>query len=149
MDVEHIWYDWTGLGWPPAPNDDFGDPLGPITGTDVYYGIIDVNRPLEELNEELYDDPDITWVQLADFQLSSGADPCSYNLGILSSTDFVLFRFVASAEGTQTETIHQFQPSPPIRRPPTVSEWGLIVMALLLALAGTIAIVRRKQQIAA
>lgn len=150
VDVEHSWRDWTGTGWPPSPDDDFGDPLGPITGTDVYFGIIDVNRPLEELNEDLYDDPDITWEQLDDFQLDSVGDTASYNLGKVSNSDFVILRFVASDEGTQTETItiHQFQPSPPTRIP-TVSQWGLIIMAMLLVTVGMIVIVRRRRQVVA
>lgn len=145
VNIEHTWRDWTGTGYPPMPEDTLGEPLGPITGTNVYFGVTAVNRPLEELNEDRYDDPDITWEQLADFQLNSGGDTASYNLGRLSSRDFVLLRFVASGEGIQTETIHQFQPSPEV---PTVSQWGLIVMAALLVSAGTIVIVRRRRRVA-
>jgi len=149
IDVEHSWRNWTGTRWPPTPDDVLGDFLGPITGTDVYYAIANVERSLEQLNGDLYDDPDITWNQLDDFQLNNGGNTSSYNLGNLSSSDFVLLRFVASGDGIQTETIHQFQPSPPKIRPPTVSEWGLIVMALLLTTVGGIAIIRRRQQTAA
>jgi len=144
--IEHTWRDWTGTRFPPLPEDGLGDSLGPITGTDVYFAVTTVERPLEELNEDRYDDPDITWERLADFQLNSGGDTASYNLGRPSSRDFVLLRFVASGEGIQTETIHQFQPSPDI---PTVSQWGLIVMAALLVSAGAIVIVRRKRRVAA
>jgi hypothetical protein len=144
IDVEHSWRDRGGMRWPPTPDDVLGDFLGPITGTDVYYAIANVERSLEQLNEDLYNDPDITWNQLDDFQLDNGGDRASYNLGDQSSSDFMLLRFVASGEGIQTETILQFQPSP-IIRPPAVSEWGLIVMAMLLMTVGAIVIHKRRQ----
>lgn len=143
--VGHSWIEWTGRRWPPSTGDALGAPLGPITGTDVYYAITNVRRSLEELNEARYDDPDIKWERLADFRLTSGGDPASYNLGRLSNRDFVLLRFVATAERIRTETIHQFQPPSEI---PTVSQWGLIIMAVLLVSAGAI-VIRRRQRIAA
>lgn len=144
--VEHTWREWTGTGYPPEPEDDFGDPLGPITGTDVYYAITDHRRTLEDLNEDLYNDPEITWVALPDFLLSNAGDTDSYNLGELEPSDIVLLRFVASGEGISTPTIHQLQPNAPI---PTLSQWGLIVMAGLLLTVGAIVIRRRLKTVPA
>ena len=72
IDVEHSWRDWTGMRWPPTPDDVLGDFLGPITGTDVYYAVSNIERSFEQLNGDLYIDPDITWNQLDDFQLDMG-----------------------------------------------------------------------------
>jgi hypothetical protein len=142
VDVEHTWRDWTGTGFPPMPEDDLGDFLGPITGTEVYYAITNIERSLEELTEDLNTNPDITWVALPDFQLNNGGDTASIELRELSRTDFVLLRFVLSGEGIRTPTIHQFQRSPDT---PTVSQWGLIVMGLLLLVAGAVVIMRRSK----
>lgn len=145
-DVEHAWLDWTGTGFPPGEADDFGDPMGPITGTDVFYAITDFLRPLEDLTEALYNDPKLTWVGLNSFQLDNAGDTVAYDLGMLTRKDVVLLRFVASGSGISTPTIHQYRAAQDI---PTISEWGLMAMVLLVLTAGTIVFTRRRRSAAA
>ena len=106
MEVSNHWRDWTGDGWPIEEGDSLGDPMGTISGTEVFYAITDVERPMEELNGDLITDPSITWLPLSDFVLDY-LDTVSYDLGYHEDDDVVLFRFEASGEGQSSAEIVQ------------------------------------------
>ncbi len=147
VEVIHEWVDWTGTGYPIEPNDGPGAPMGPITITDVRYAITDTVRPLEDLNNDLLDPnltPELTWVDVNGVTLNYGQS-MPYNLGPLEASSVVLFRFMATGEGH--ESVEMIQYREPII--PTVSEWGLIVMAVLLLTAGAFVIVQRRRRVAA
>ena len=123
-----------------------GEPVGRITISNVSWAITEVNRPLEELDERLYDPDLINWNPLGDDVPLAYGETATYELGNLDKDTIVLFRFVASGAGQTSEEIIQFIVGPSI---PTVSQWGLIVMAALLVSAGAIVIVRRRRRVAA
>lgn len=142
--VGHDWASWTGDDYPPEPGDGPGTPHGPITVSNVYYALTDVERPMAQLDEALYTDPSITWVPLSGFGLTYGqANPI--NLGALPSDRVLLFRCEAAGEGATSQEIIQFR----LAVIPTVSEWGLIVLVLLMLTAGTILFAKRRRPVAA
>jgi hypothetical protein len=110
--IEHSWYEWTGTQFPPEEGDQIGDPMGPITITDLSYAIAGHMRPLDELNDDLLNDPSIEWFPLAtDVTLGSAGEAISYTVDQIGVDDVVLLRYVASGEGISTPTIQQFRPS--------------------------------------
>lgn len=139
-EVRHNWASWTGTGYPPQPGDGLGTPLGGITVSNVSYAICNVARPLEELNDGLLADPTLTWVPLGGFSLSYG-EMTPLDLGPIAAPEVVLLRFEAVGGGQTTTEIIQFR-APSV---PTVSEWGLIILTLLLLTAGTILVARRRR----
>ena len=128
--------------------------MGSITGTEVYYAITDHLRDMEDLNEGLFTDPTIDWNPLSGFELGCGQSEF-YNISELEpdleDLDVVLFRVEASA-GTQSSVemvqllVEEVTADPAI---PTVSEWGLIVITLLMLTAGTVVLGRRRRAAAA
>jgi hypothetical protein len=116
IEFEHTWRQWMGQHFPPDPGDWFGDSMGPIIGTEVYYGLADHVRPLEELNLALFDNGEIEWVPLEDFFLNSLGDTSTYVLDpdVVPAGGVVLLRVVLTSEehGLQTTTIYQFENMP-------------------------------------
>jgi len=142
--VGHDWANWTGDNYPPDSGDTEGTALGTITVSNVYYAVTNVERPMVDLDEALYTDPGITWVPLTGFSLDYGQTN-AIDLGALNPQDVLLFRCAASAGGETSEEIIQVA-LPTI---PTVSEWGLIILTLLLLTAGTIVFARRRRVVTA
>jgi hypothetical protein len=144
LTAEHTWHSWVGTGYPPAPSDHIGPPLGPITGTNVYWAATDHLRPLTELNDALYTDPSLTWAPLDDFSLLGSGATQDYTLSGpgLDSASFLLLRFVAAGEGLSTPTIQQIPLA--VHAIPTVSQWGLIILTLLLLASGIFVVYRRR-----
>jgi hypothetical protein len=137
----HDWSQWIGSGWPIQEGDGPGAPRGPITGTEVYYAITDTEYSMEELDSTLYNDPSITWNPLSNFLLSYG-DSTTYNLGNLLVGDVVLFRFMASGEGETSEEMVQYVVV--AQDIPTLPEWGMIILTVLL-LATAVWLMRKRK----
>ncbi|HUV35861.1 MAG TPA: T9SS type A sorting domain-containing protein, partial [Patescibacteria group bacterium] len=103
----NCWVNWTGDGWPPSPIDSLGDPVGPISGTQVYYAITDSIRSMDELNDDLYTDPAITWYPLNDFTVDYG-DSVTFDLrGRLNANHVMLLRYELSGAGLTAQDILQ------------------------------------------
>ncbi|MCP4583861.1 MAG: hypothetical protein GY839_19800 [candidate division Zixibacteria bacterium] len=107
IEILHNWINWVGQGWPILPSDGPGEPHGPITLTDLYYAVTDIQRPMEELNDSLFENPSLAWIPLSDTVLNYG-EIAPYNLGNLDSSDVVLVRFSISSEGESSDDIIQF-----------------------------------------
>lgn len=108
VEVGNYWSEWNGLGYPPQEGDGLGGPRGPVTGTEVYYAITDVERSMEELNEDRIADPNITWVGLNNFGLGYGATTF-YNLGQREPDDIVIFRVRVQPTGVGDSTLEMVQ----------------------------------------
>ncbi len=131
--------------WNDATNEP-GDPLGTIYGRDVQYAVTDYFRPLEDLNDDLFTDGSITWHQLDPFTLENFGDDNApgYDLGALAQSDIVLFRFYTGPAESETDNYELVQFCLSETCIPAVSQWGILVIALLLAAGGTIVIRRRR-----
>lgn len=79
------------------------------------------------------------------FALNPGESPIEFDLGMIHKSRRVLFRFYNDADsniyGTDDYEVVQFWV---LKEIPTVSEWGLVVMGVLLLTVGTIVFVRRR-----
>lgn len=117
-----------------------------ITISNIQYTLLDSEIDPNQLNAE---NPDLVGL----FQPLEGGDSFSLDFGQsqtllipgnVPEESAVVLRYEISAVGSAAQTIDfvQFVAPPDI---PTVSQWGLIVMAALLVLAGTIVIVRRRR----
>jgi hypothetical protein len=143
-DVTHDWCEWSGDGYPIEEGDGCIGGLGTLDITVVFYAVTDVWRPLEELTEELYTDPDIDWVPLSDDAVDYGGT-VSYEVPQLAGEDVLLFRYEATGEGQTSREILQWGEAHDI---PAVSTWGVVVMLLMVLVAGTI-VFRRLRAVAA
>ncbi len=134
--VEHGAKEWTD------PDGPAGNALGTIYGRDVQYAVTDYFRPLDELNEDLF--TSISWTDMneCDFELTSLGATASCDLGAIDQSDTVLFRFYTGPSGTDNYELVQFCMSETCI--PAVSQWGILVIALLLAAGGTMVIRRRR-----
>jgi hypothetical protein len=150
LDLYHDWSNWTGEAFPPEEDDTAGAPLGQIDVNNVRYAVTNTLRPLEDLNDALLDPnlTPLTWMPLSNCTLNYGGS-ASYDLGLRAPEAVILFAFDAAGEGQTSSEIIQFQPQEATPIIPTVSEWGLIIMAALLVTAGAVVIVRRRQRVAA
>lgn len=144
VDGTNMWRRWLGAGFPPEPGDGPGEPLGPITVSDAYYAVTNVERPLESLNDGLLADPAVTWVPLDGCTLNYG-ETKTFELPPLATPKVLLFRCDAEAGGEVSREYVQFR----LPGVPTVSEWGLIILTLLLLTVGTILVARRRRPVAA
>ena len=155
-----------------------GTVMGQITVSNVHYTVADTQRPLDELTEVLwtchYDGtispgescetdagctsssggncgpPDITWLPLDGTTLDYDQDK-TYYLDEQAHETTVLFRFdaggntPAAGRGTwSSRELLQFG----VCAIPTVSAWGMVVIAVLVLSAGTI-LIRRRRALAA
>jgi hypothetical protein len=153
--VQNGWKEYVGVDWPPLPDvPAVGDYIAcPTIATEVHYALIDTLLPLEELNPDLWDGTnDPSWQTLTDLTL----DPQqrgSWDLGDLDLDQVVLVRMVLADAGCQPDIdaateIFQFQVGESIERAdeiPTLSQWGLIILGVLLVGAATVLIVRRRR----
>ena len=122
-----------------------GTNLGPIEGKEVHYALPNVLHPPEALSEDVFDAPGIQWEPLDPFALANTADTKVYPLGEIARGHPLLFRFYS--EDPPDEGVRDYE----ILRIcvldmciPTVSEWGMVVIALLILGAGTVVIRRRR-----
>ncbi len=138
--LKNLWSTWTGTGWPPLPGDTTGSPFGPFDVTGVQYAITDHLRPLEALNDSLLGVPSLTWIPLSDVTLDFDEERL-YNLGNLGDDFVILVRFEAEAMGMQTQEMIQYPIGPTI---PTLPEWGLIILTMLL-LATAVWLMRKRR----
>ncbi|MHC4567467.1 MAG: IPTL-CTERM sorting domain-containing protein [Planctomycetota bacterium] len=149
VEVGNTWLSWRGTRWDPndgpSPGDGPGDPYGLIDGT-VSFTTVSSRQSLAALTDNFIDTA--SWTELGTFALDYGATQ-SFRLPGVSAGDIVVFRVDAgsNATGTDLSSIEMIQYDVE-EGIPTVSEWGLIVMALLLLTAGTIVIVRRRRRVA-
>lgn len=134
--VEHGAEEWTD------PDGPTGSALGTVYGRDVQYAIADYVRPLEDLNEDLF--TSITWTDMdeCDFELTTFGATDSCSLGALDPSDVVLLRFYTGASGTDGYELVQFRMSD--LSIPTMTEWGVVVMTMLLLTAATIVYMRKR-----
>ena len=195
--IKHDSYDWISEG--PDEDEHPGDPLGPISGSEIYYAMWQEPIPEEDMTEDLwtcvdednvpvapatscYDDTDcsnpdypycgrcyndkrpdgicdgvqadrnrgIEWRQHPkewpqSFTINHGESAGPFNLGDIGRNKRVLFRYYTDLEDDQylksEYEVIQFRPRDII---PAVSEWGLLVIALLILAAGTVVIRRRR-----
>lgn len=144
VDVGHDWCEWSGTGYPIEEGDGCTDGLGEVDLTDVHYAITDVWRTMEELNEDLFTDRDIDWIALESGPINYEGT-VSYEIPQLAPEDVLLFRFEATEEVQTSREILQYGKP---RAIPAVSEWGVVVMVLLVLSAGTI-VFRRFRAVAA
>ncbi len=149
VELENSWVEW---------DDNVNEPrasIGPITISDVYWATPTREFDMAELDGRLYDRTDPLYdPSLAVWQsLDAPNDPVAsgetarFELGNLSEGTIVLFRFKAEGAGQTSEEMIQFEvpPEVPPVEPPTLSQWGLIIMALLLVTVGAIMIRKRRQ----
>ena len=138
--LNHYWRHWTGTGFPPELTDSAGAFYGRIIGTEVHYAVIDEELPLEELNDSLWGPySSIVWNPLDTFYVDS-LEEKSYDLGIGDNGDVYLFRFNARGDGLDMYEVIQHK----IVRPPTLTQWGLIVFAGLFILTLIYVLKKRK-----
>jgi len=110
FNMSNNWQRWEVSGYPLQIDEGPRDPMGPIYITQVYYTTTDVLRPLEELNETLFIDPNIEWHCLDGVVLNCG-ETTSYNIGQFTGDTVVLFQFIATGDGKSVTEIVQFQVS--------------------------------------
>jgi len=127
----------------------FDDPS--ITVDEVHYSFVADPIPLEMLNG---DNADIIWISIPDppaegFDFSPDQTIRVANVEVSPGSHIVVsarVRFTGDSELGAGHVFFQSEvPPPPTREPPTVSQWGLIVMALLLVTVGAIMIRKRRQ----
>lgn len=164
--VEHGAQEWTDADGP------VGDPLGTINGSDVYFAVADEFLPVDEVEEILWTcheegvpipgadcrtagdcspgatcgpPPGLTWEDpvegRASFQLE-WQEQVTYDLREFDENDVILFRFYTEASGTDGYEVLQFRVSD--ANIPTITEWGVAVMTVLLLTAATIVLMRRR-----
>jgi len=121
-----------------------GDDLPTIHGRDVQYAVAGRFRHMGELNESLFADMSIGWEVLEDFDLVAGAST-SYDLGEFDDPAVLLFRFYTEDSPTPGQSGYELlQFCMKGACIPAVTEWGLVIIALLVLAAGTIVIRRRR-----
>lgn len=125
-----------------------GPALGTIDGRDVHYAVVGRFRSMGELNEGLFSDASIGWQALDNFTLDYDGvgNPKSkiYDLGAHDDAAVLLLRFYTGASGTDKYEVLQFCMHEHGKCIPAVSQWGVVVIALLLTAGGTIMIRRRR-----
>lgn len=127
----------------------FGDTVGTVSGSQVYYALSDTLFALEALNENLFTDPSITWQSLSNFNNLAPEQTASYDIGPQGFGKVVLFRFLvtgkdSTATNYTTTEIAQFEITTPY---PTMTQWGLIIFAGLFILALIFVIRRRRARL--
>lgn len=150
VELENSWIEWD-----PGANEP-GDSIGDITISDAHWATPTAEFAMAELDGRLYDPCDLNydpglvdWIPLGDpvDPTIAYGETARFKLGNLSEGAIVLFRFKAEGAGQTSEEINQFAVPPeelPVE-PPTLSQWGLIIMALLLVTVGAIMIRKRRQ----
>jgi hypothetical protein len=152
--------DFTGLNWEGTINCPVNISVSRAENTqsdsvrlvDATWAVSDFVIPLDNM---IVADPEITslpWQDASGLEgavLQSPSDSATFTTPALDprASESVLVRFtVLDQDDRQIGVfIEQAELTPPV---PTVSEWGLIIMGLLLLVAGTVVIVRRRQRIA-
>ncbi len=143
LTIDNDWTHWVGDTIPPAPGDGSGAPVGPIDVGNLQYAVVDEEFTMAELNPDLLIDPGITWTPLGSFPLNPGESE-EYNLGALPSGKFVVVAAVIEGMGAETEHLMQFSTTDDI---PTLSEWAMIVFAVVIMALMTYVVVRRRRSI--
>jgi hypothetical protein len=124
-----------GYGYPFSP-DSLGPPAGQLTGTEVAYAVADRRYSLDELRDDL----PLSWVSLPDFDIAYG-DSTIYDLGSHSDGDVIIFKYTGTAEGTQSTEVIQFG----LPLVPSLTEWGLLVLAILVVASGVWIVIHRRK----
>jgi DNA-binding beta-propeller fold protein YncE len=107
VQASNQWLHWNGDGWPPDPGDSTTNPVGSISGTEVFWAVMDSALTMQELDFDIISDPGITWYPLPDFVIDYG-DSVDLNLGTgFSAGDVALVRFAASGQGLSSLEIFQ------------------------------------------
>jgi len=141
--IGHVAVDWTGAGFPPEPGDGPGDPLGPIEVTELNWAVIDRELPPEMLNDSLWGPfSHIIWQPLGDLLLSYG-DSTVFDLGPQTPGNTILVRVNLANDGGY-EVVQYRMRGGDI---PTLTEWGLIIFAVLLSAWMAWMFLRRRRRV--
>ena len=140
--LAHVAVDWTGAGFPPEPGDGPGAPLGPIEVTELNWAVIDRELPPEMLNDSLWGPfSRIIWHPLGDLVLCYG-DSTVFDLGPQTPGKTILVR--VNLENGGYEVVQYRMRGGDI---PTLTEWGLIIFAVLLSAWMAWMFLRRRRRV--
>ncbi len=132
-------------GWNDETQQPTGVSLGPVELWEVYWAKTNTLRRPEQLTEDLFTDPSIDWVLLEDTRtLANLEDDWSYNLGQLEYGDIVIFRYYSEDSLRAVRDFELVQICAGQACIPAVTEWGLVIIAMLVLTAGTVVIGRRR-----
>ena|GEM_PF-6321840 len=137
------WHAWDGAALPPAPGDGAGVPMGPIEVTNLAYTVIDVPYPMEQIDSSLFDDPGLDWISLGNHLIDPGEE-VEFDIGPIPPGKFVLFGAEIEGGGTHTWHFGEFSTSEDI---PTLSEWAMIIFAVVIMALMTYVVVRRRRSV--
>jgi hypothetical protein len=118
-----------------------------IYGTNVHYAVSANRYTLEQLNEGLFTNPDLTWNSLPDSTLPYEGN-VTYDVTDIPVNQYLIFYCETAQEGGVNPTVELFQ-FPTYQQAfasasvPILNEQGMIVLSLLLLGAAAVAIVRR------
>jgi hypothetical protein len=143
LEVHHNNVVWDG-DYPPQSGDGPGTPWGPIQINEIYYTVSDSMYSLADLNEDLFTDPELVWIPLADVELYYG-DTETYNLGPLPDNDVLIVRYAAEGDGQMSLEMYQIRISDV--QIPTLSEWAMIIFAVVIMALMTYVVVRRRRSV--
>jgi len=133
---------WNGTSYPIQVGDGPGAPRGPINLSQVYYAFSEIGRPLEDLDSTLFDSPDLAWHQLNDVGLAY-QDSVQIDIGRPRGA-YVLFRFdLDGADGQSYYVIQRYLGKG--WKVPSLTEWGLFILVLLLIASGIVVIRNRRR----
>ncbi len=136
--LTHEAISWNGTDWP-ISEDDTGDPLGDMTLTQIAWAPVDRTYSMDELNDEL----PVGWIPFSDTVIAYSGT-ASYSIGDFEMYDVVLFRYTSDVDGmAATTNVIQFQ----MPRVPSLTEWGLVALTVLVLATGVWIVVRRRRTV--
>lgn len=136
--LTHEAISWDGAGWPISEGD-AGDPLGNMTLTQIAWAPADQTYSMNELNDEL----PVSWSPFSDTVIAYGGT-ATYDIGSFEMYDVVLFRVTSQVGSTPAATtVMQFQ----MPQVPSLTEWGLIALAVLVLATGVWVVIRRRRTV--
>jgi hypothetical protein len=143
---EHQMVYWNGDVYPPEQGDGPGEPFDPILVSQAAYAFSDVELAMEQLNDSLWGPySTLEWVPLGPDYVAEYGEGIDFDIGSVPRATYVLVR--SYLEGGGLESYEVVQISPDELAIPTLSEWAMIVFAVVILSLMTYVVIRRRKQI--
>jgi len=145
--IGNEWQQWTGTGYPPQPGDGLGPYVGDVLVSSAYYALDSVQHPIEDLDSATL--ANLGWQPLGELEGRNipGGDaveqPVQFNPVDITPKTQVLFMFFV--EGGGQEAYNVIQRSAYRERVPSMTNYGLGVIVLLLILSTIFVYYRRRK----
>jgi hypothetical protein len=149
LGITNEWHQWNGTEYPPQRSDGLGGYVGTVTLSDVYYAVVDsAYTDLSHLDSNLIGALAWETVGIGDPPPVEPGETYTDTLHMYprGSADALILRFNAFGDGQ--ESFYVVQTLCEGRPVPSLTNWGLAVLVVLLIISAATVLYRRRHALA-